>query len=475
MFNMSSEINSPLLPEEMQTNEKLSTKKQLAKKEQYPVCPSPPPKPRKMTSRETNLKPIAISFSRPTALSPLFDPKNATSYMDQVFTSYGYLGEGSFGKVFQVRSREDRQLYAIKTIKANVCSKDRYAEVNNNEIVGVHPNCVQFFMAWEENTDMYMLLEHCDMSLADYSKENSNIPEEMLFNMLYDICKALEFLHNKNLLHLDVKPGNILLKDGFFKLADFGLLVDMKSDNRVSKSTLSDGDSKYLALEVLDGIYTPACDIFGLGMTLFELSTDLELPDHGPLWHRLRHNVFPNELYETVSLELRMIILKMTDSDYKNRPTAAKILSFATVKDIEKRDGNLSRTNFAIPYLKEKKILQTELPFSSSISTIQNNNSQLCRQETSDYGSMVASTSRAPGRKSLFRDCGNSSSTFMGLSDDLCDLALIASDSQTVDDSGTEVANENFDAQGTSSMTTSTPILKSRQLKKLPKARLNFE
>lgn len=59
---------------------------------------------------------------------------------------------------------------------------------------------------------------------------------------------------------------------------------------------MSEGDSKYLAVEVLDAIYTPACDIFGLGITLLELATDIELPQHGVLWHALRSDHIPEVL-----------------------------------------------------------------------------------------------------------------------------------------------------------------------------------
>lgn len=159
----------------------------------------------------------------------MYDPKQRLPYLDQVFSKFGCMGEGSFGKVYRVRSKEDKKLYAVKRLKANISINDRYAEVKNNEIIGFNPNCVQYFMAWEENSDTFMLLEYCDMSLADYSKLNNDIPEELLWNVLCDICKALDFLHKRNFLHLDVKPGNVMMKKGLFKLGDFGLLVDLQT------------------------------------------------------------------------------------------------------------------------------------------------------------------------------------------------------------------------------------------------------
>ncbi|KAJ8930052.1 hypothetical protein NQ314_017217 [Rhamnusium bicolor] len=270
------------LPEELRTSERLSTKKELAQRKSLPLCPPVPNKIRKsiLTSSGVYEKPKAVCFNQSVQLSPLYNPSLNTSYLDQVFSKHGLVGEGSFGRVYRVRNHEDNKLYAIKRLKSVISFKDRYAEVRNNEKVGVHTNCVQFFMAWEEGFEVYMMLEFCDMSLADYSVLDNDIHEDLLWNVLYDICKALNFLHKRDLLHLDVKPGNIMMKNGIFKLADFGILVDLKLAPMVCKSTLSDGDSKYLALEVLEGIYQPSCDIFGLGISLLELAADLELPSY---------------------------------------------------------------------------------------------------------------------------------------------------------------------------------------------------
>lgn len=149
------------------------------------------------------------------------------SYVDQCFYDMIPIGEGSFGNVFRSRSREDRDLYAIKRQKSTISVKDIYAEVRNNEKIEAHSNCVQFFMAWEEAGEIYLKLEYCDVSLADYSNVNSDIPEPLLWDVLFDICQGLDFLHQKRLIHLDVKPGNIMMKRGTYKLCDFGTLVDL--------------------------------------------------------------------------------------------------------------------------------------------------------------------------------------------------------------------------------------------------------
>ena len=97
--------------------------------------------------------------------------------------------------------------------------------------------------------------------------------------------------------------------DGVCKLGDFGLVVNMREVNGLfiflRKSSLDhfyfiqnlfdavEGDSKYLAPEVLSGYFSKKADIFSLGITLLELACDLDLPANGTLWHELRQGPLP--------------------------------------------------------------------------------------------------------------------------------------------------------------------------------------
>lgn len=161
-------------------------------------------------------------------LDPEYDSDSEMTYFAQIFSTYAPIGEGSFGKVFRARSRKDNEVYAIKRIKSCVSYMDRYSEIHNYEKLGEHPNILQYFMSWEENSELYMKLEYCDISLGDLSFICHDFPEDILWNVLYDVCKALHFLHNQNYIHLDVKPANIMMKNGYFKLADFGIMADLK-------------------------------------------------------------------------------------------------------------------------------------------------------------------------------------------------------------------------------------------------------
>ncbi|XP_066155424.1 probable protein kinase DDB_G0291842 [Euwallacea fornicatus] len=475
------------IPEEMQTNERLSTKKELADKGRHPSCPVPLKLRKSITSKQSKKKLAPLCFNNNVLLSPLYDPKQRVSYLDQVFIKLGSIGEGSFGRVYKVKSKEDKNLYALKRIKNHISFNDRCAEVKNNEILGWHPNCVQFFMAWEENFGTYMLLEYCDMSLADYAKLNNDIPETLLWLVLHDICKALDFLHKKQFLHLDVKPGNIMMKKGVLKLGDFGLLVDLQSNDQVNKSTLSDGDSKYLAVEVLDGIYTTACDIFGLGLTILELATDIELPEHGILWRQLRNGTLPLIFYDRVSSALTIVVEKMISKEYKNRPTTQKMLSCPKLQNISKRDAKCPRVDFAAPFIKEDQ--NCNMPLSpivlntnkaANVSTPPFNKVQSTYSSDSDIENSddESNSHIIKCKKSLFSGINRNSLSPENIA---VDKPLILINSQG--DSGMDcdsvdlsAANsEKGDTFSTGTLITSTPVMANRQVRRIPKTKLVFD
>lgn len=169
-----------------------------------------------------------LSSSLTVSLDSEYEPDSDMTYFAQMFSTYYLIGEGSFGKVFRACSSKDNQMYAIKRIKSCVNYIDRYSEIHNYEKICEHPNIVHYFMSWEENGELFMKLENCDVSLADFSFFYHEFPEKFLWDVLYDMCKALYFLHCQHLIHLDVKPANIMMKNGFFKLADFGIMADLR-------------------------------------------------------------------------------------------------------------------------------------------------------------------------------------------------------------------------------------------------------
>jgi len=133
---------------------------------------------------------------------------------------------------------------------------------------------------------------------------------------------------------MDIKPDNIFISfDGYCKLGDFGLVIDLKKNDL---KEVQEGDPKYLAPEVLQHSNNISCaaDIFSLGMTFLELATDLDLPRGGDLWHQLRNDNVPANIISSLSDELVEIIMKMIESDHLKRATVDQLLNMSNVKKL---------------------------------------------------------------------------------------------------------------------------------------------
>lgn len=148
-------------------------------------------------------------------------------------------------------------------------------------------------------------------------------------------------LHDQNLVHLDIKLDNILITNGdVCKLADFGLVFDLNSNNR---SRAIEGDSRYLAPELMQGEYCLANDIFSLGITTLELASNLELPANGALWQQLRSSIYPDEIMKSISTELKTVIISMMEPNHQLRPTVDMLLKSPTIMKLQLQ-RNVRRT-----------------------------------------------------------------------------------------------------------------------------------
>ena len=173
-------------------------------------------------------------------LSTNYDETRTESYFHQCFTIEDKIGSGSFGDVFKCVSKDDGKLYAIKKSRERYKGKSdrerKLQEVAKHEQLPKHPNLVQFYKAWEENGYLYIQTELCECNLTEYlDNDEHQINETLIWDFLADLLSALKHLHDRDLIHLDIKSENIFLsKDRFFKLGDFGLVVSASEVSAIS-------------------------------------------------------------------------------------------------------------------------------------------------------------------------------------------------------------------------------------------------
>jgi len=285
-----------------------------------------------------------------TPLNPkVYNTNLKKSYFQQAFSIEAEIGAGYFGTVYKVRSKEDGQLYAIKIAnekyKGFSDRDSKLEEVRKHQFLPLHQNLVKFYESWEEEGRLYQQFELCDGNLGEFCEKNNNIPESLVWGYLVDLLQAVQHLHDHDLVHMDIKPDNIFFGfDGRCKLGDFGLIVDLIHE---TKSGYREGDSKYLAPEVLRGNISKSCDIFSLGITILELACDLDLPSKGTLWSELRERGPQNSLTLQLSPELRRVIQLMMIKDPERRPGVNQILELPSVaKAARRREREVMRRRY---------------------------------------------------------------------------------------------------------------------------------
>lgn len=266
--------------------------------------------------------------------SPFYTKSDASTYWDQCFEHLECLGRGSFAEVYKVRHKEDNQLYAIKRSLTKFRGKSdrdqKLKEVRFHETLATHRNILKIIHAWEERERLYIQTELCNGNLLEYSSDHQ-ITQTMIWHFLYQISQALDFLHSLYYVHMDVKPENILITDdGILKLCDFGIVHDLRNCSTLAQ----DGDARYLAFEVLAGTITPSADIFSLGLAALELLSDFDLPINGDLWTNIRELRLPVEIMDCLTdNNLKELLFRMIDSNYKQRPTTKDVLDHPIIRD----------------------------------------------------------------------------------------------------------------------------------------------
>ncbi|KAF8392612.1 hypothetical protein HHK36_022959 [Tetracentron sinense] len=234
------------------------------------------------------------------------------------------IGYGNFSRVFKVLKRIDGCMYAvkhsIKHLHQDMERRQALMEVQALAALGSHENIVGYYTSWFENEQLYIQMELCDCSLS-ISKSSQLFAEGEVLEALHQIAKALQFIHERGIAHLDVKPDNIYVKNGIYKLGDFGCatLIDRSLP-------IEEGDARYMPQEILKDKYEhlDKVDIFSLGAAIYELVKGSPLPESGPQFLSLREGKIP--LLPGHSMQFQNLLKVMVDPDPVRRPSAKELV-----------------------------------------------------------------------------------------------------------------------------------------------------
>jgi len=189
------------------------------------------------------------------------------------------IGKGSFGKVMQVRKKDDGKIYAMKVLrKDTIVARKQVAhtKAEKNILMKIqHPFIVNLNYAFQTKDKLYMILDYINGGeLFFHLKKEGRFAESRVKMYAAEIVCALAHLHSLDIVYRDLKPENILLdSDGHICITDFGLSKKLEADGGTHTFC---GTPEYLAPEVLKGHgHGIAVDWWSLGTLLFEMMTGL--------------------------------------------------------------------------------------------------------------------------------------------------------------------------------------------------------
>ncbi|XP_035770510.1 serine/threonine-protein kinase Nek5-like isoform X2 [Neolamprologus brichardi] len=216
------------------------------------------------------------------------------------------IGQGAFGKAFLVKDKGgggNTQCVVKEISLRKMSAKEK--ESSNKEVTLLskmkHPNIVTFIRSFQERGSLYIVMEYCDG--GDLMKKiniQRGVPftEEQIVDWFVQICLGLKHIHDRKILHRDIKAQNIFLTNGGMKakLGDFGIARMLNNTMELARTCV--GTPYYLSPEICENRpYNNKTDIWSLGCVLYELCT-------------LKHPVNPRDRPSVTSVLKRPILEK---------------------------------------------------------------------------------------------------------------------------------------------------------------------
>ncbi|KAM9143620.1 serine/threonine-protein kinase Nek1 isoform 3-T5 [Pangshura tecta] len=244
------------------------------------------------------------------------------------------IGEGSFGKAILVKAKENSRQYVIKEI--NICKMSNKEREESRREVAVlanmkHPNIVLYRESFEENGSLYIVMDYCeggDLFRRINAQKGILFSEDQIMDWFVQICLALKHVHDRKILHRDIKSQNIFLtKDGTIQLGDFGIARVLNSTVELARTCI--GTPYYLSPEICQNKpYNNKSDIWALGCVLYEMCTLKHAFEAGNMKNlvlKIISGSFPPVSLH-YSYDLRNLLSQLFKRNPRHRPSVNSIL-----------------------------------------------------------------------------------------------------------------------------------------------------
>ncbi|CAI5649461.1 serine/threonine-protein kinase TAO3 isoform X1 [Oreochromis niloticus] len=338
---------------------------------------------------------------------------------EDVFCDLHEIGHGSFGAVYFARNSYSNEVVAIKKMSYNgKQTTEKWQDIIKEvKFLGQlrHPNTIEYKGCYLKDNTAWLVMEYCLGSASDLLEVHKKPLQEMeIAAITHGALLGLAYLHSHNMIHRDVKAGNILLTElGQVKLADFG------SASIASPANSFVGTPYWMAPEVIlamdEGQYEGKVDIWSLGITCIELAERkpplFNMNAMSALYH-IAQNDSPtlqsNEWSDLFRSFVDYCLLKIP----QDRPSSGELLRHDFVRrerspriliDLIQRTKDAVRELDNLQYRKMKKILYQEKhngPMGESQEEEEDSEAASCKMNSLGSNHSIPSTSVSTGSQS---------------------------------------------------------------------------
>ncbi|XP_040336111.1 serine/threonine-protein kinase Nek11 isoform X1 [Herpailurus yagouaroundi] len=272
------------------------------------------------------------------------------------------LGSGSFGTVYLVSDKKAKQGEELKVLK-----EISVGELNPNETVQAnleaqllskldHPAIVKFHASFVEQDNFCIITEYCegrdlDCKIQEYKEAGKSFPESQIIEWFIQLLLGVDYMHERKILHRDLKSKNIFLKNNLLKIGDFG--VSRLLMGSCDLATTLTGTPHYMSPEALKHQgYNTKSDIWSLACILYEMCC----MNHAFTGSNFLSIVLKIVEGDTPSLpqryprELNTIMERMLNKSPSLRPSAIEILKIPYI-DEQLQIRNFDAENLPLVHL----------------------------------------------------------------------------------------------------------------------------
>lgn len=248
------------------------------------------------------------------------------------------LGTGDSGAVRLAHALRTRQSVAVKRLEKKRLKSHLLKSEVEVYLTLDHPNICRLLQVYESRQDVWLVMELCGCELHTRLCERKAYRETEAAELMVQMLKAVSYLHNRNIVHRDVKLDNWLCgakdRDDRLQLIDFGFARHVAGPDEIMDEPL--GTLIYVCPEIFQRSYTSKCDIWSLGVICYMLLVG-KAPFHIPnndnrTKHAIRFKDFPKEgRWTSLSDRAQKIVTWLLQKDHSLRPDSTG--AYQTIRD----------------------------------------------------------------------------------------------------------------------------------------------